>query len=216
LLDAQELIDLFGPYALAGVCLILFLETSTVILSFLPGDSLLFVFGLSLSASSNVWLNILSIPLLVIAAIAGSQVGFVLGRRIGPSLLKRGKRNWLVNENSIAKSQEILDRYGPRAIVLARFIPVLRALVPMLVGIMGMDGKKYLRYNFLGAILWAGGLTLLGWGLGNVPVVQKHLELWIIGFVILSSLPLPFEIARESLRKRKSRKATATQVQSES
>jgi membrane-associated protein len=90
--------------------------------------------------------------------------------------------------------------------VLARFIPVLRALVPMLVGIMGMGARKYLRYNIIGAVLWGGVLLLLGWGLGNLEIVRHNLETWVIGFVIVSSLPFPIEILRDYLKRKKAKK----------
>ena len=95
--------------------------------------------------------------------------------------------------------------------MLARFIPILRALVPMFMGMMKMDSKKYLKYNIIGALLWGGGLLLLGWGLGNLPIVREHVELWVIGFVVLSSLPLPFELTRDYLKRKKAKKLSDSQ-----
>lgn len=205
MLDPQALIESFGTLAVLGSALILFIETATILGSFLPGDSLIFILGITLSTTLNfpIWL---AVPIIIGAAIAGSQVGYWTGKKLGPAVLNRRKRNFLLNEENIAKSHAIIDKYGPRAIVLARFIPVLRALVPLFVGVMGMDSKKYFKYNVIGALLWGGGLLILGWGLGNVPVVKEHVELWVIGFVVLSSLPLPFEIAREYLKRKKAKK----------
>lgn len=204
MLDPQALIESFGTLAVLGSSLILFIETATILGSFLPGDSLIFILGITLSTTLNfpIWL---AVPIIIGAAIAGSQVGYWTGKKLGPAVLNRRKRNFLLNEENIAKSHAIIDKYGPRAIVLARFIPVLRALVPLFVGVMGMDSKKYFKYNVIGALLWGGGLLILGWGLGNIPLVKEHVELWVIGFVVLSSLPLPFEIAREYLKRKRAK-----------
>ena len=209
MLDPQAIIESFGALAVLGCALILFIETATIFGSFLPGDSLIFILGIALSTYLDfpIWL---AVPIIIASAIAGSQVGYWTGRKLGPAILKKRKRNFLFNEENIAKSHAIIDKYGPRAIVLARFIPVLRALVPLFVGMMGMESKKYFKYNVIGALLWGGGLLILGWGLGNIPVVKQHVELWIIGFVVLSSLPLPFEIARDYLNRKKAKKLLDT------
>ena len=209
MLDPQVIIESFGALAVLGCALILFIETATIFGSFLPGDSLIFILGIALSTSLDfpIWL---AVPIIIASAIAGSQVGYWTGRKLGPAILKKRKRNFLFNEENIAKSHAIIDKYGPRAIVLARFIPVLRALVPLFVGMMGMESKKYFKYNVIGALLWGGGLLILGWGLGNIPVVKQHVEVWIIGFVVLSSLPLPFEIARDYLNRKKAKKLSDT------
>jgi membrane-associated protein len=205
LLDPQSLIESFGALAVIGVALILFIETATIFGSFLPGDSLIFILGISLSTTLNfpIWI---ALPIVIGSAIAGSQVGYWVGTKVGPALFKRRKRNFFFNEDTITRSHDIIERYGPRAIVLARFIPVLRALVPMLVGIMGMGARKYLRYNIIGAVLWGGVLLLLGWGLGNLEIVRHNLETWVIGFVIVSSLPFPIEILRDYLKRKKAKK----------
>jgi membrane-associated protein len=210
LLDPQSLIESFGTLAVLGCALILFVETATVLGSFLPGDSLIFILGIALSTSLDfpIWL---ALPIIIAAAISGSQVGYWTGKKLGPAILNKRKRNFLLNEENIAKSHAIIDKYGPRAIVLARFIPVLRALVPLFVGMMGMESKKYFKYNVIGALLWGGVLLLLGWGLGNVPVVKENVELWVIGFVVISSLPLPFELARNYLSRKRAKKLLGNQ-----
>jgi len=202
LLDPQTLIESLGTLAVLGVAAILFIETATILGSFLPGDSLIFILGIALSTTISfpIWL---ALPIIILSAIAGSQVGFWFGTRVGPALFKKRKRNWFFNEDTIVRAQKVIDRYGPRAIVLARFIPVLRALVPMLVGMIGMDAKKYLRYNIIGGLLWGGVLLLLGYGLGTIPTVRENLEAWVIGFVVVSSLPFPIEILRDYLKRRK-------------
>ena len=202
MLDPQTLIESLGTLAVLGVAAILFTETATILGSFLPGDSLIFILGIALSTTISfpIWL---ALPIIILSAIAGSQVGFWFGTRVGPALFKKRKRNWFFNEDTIVRAQKVIDRYGPRAIVLARFIPVLRALVPMLVGMIGMDSKKYLRYNIIGGLLWGGVLLLLGYGLGTIPTVRENLEAWVIGFVVVSSLPFPIEILRDYLKRHK-------------
>ena len=209
MLDPQAIIESFGTLAVLGSALILFIETATILGSFLPGDSLIFILGIALSTTLDfpIWL---AVPIIIVSAISGSQVGYWTGRKLGPAILKKRKRNFLFNEENIAKSHAIIDKYGPRAIVLARFIPVLRALVPLFVGMMGMESKKYFKYNVIGALLWGGGLLLLGWSLGNIPAVKEHVELWVVGFVVLSSLPLPFEIARDYLCRKRAKKLLDT------
>ena len=206
MLDPQTLIESLGTLAVLGVAVILFFETATILGSFLPGDSLIFILGISLSTTISfpIWL---ALPIIIVAAIAGSQFGFWFGTRVGPALFKKRKRNWFFNEDTILRSHKVIDRYGPRAIVLARFIPVLRALVPMLVGMIGMESKKYLRYNIIGGLLWGGVLLLLGYGLGTIPTVRENLEIWVVGFVVVSSLPFPIEILRDHLKRRKEKLA---------
>ncbi|MEI7420004.1 MAG: DedA family protein [Actinomycetes bacterium] len=206
MLDPQTLIESLGTLAVLGVAVILFFETATILGSFLPGDSLIFILGISLSTTISfpIWL---ALPIIIVAAIAGSQFGFWFGTRVGPALFKKRKRNWFFNEDTILRSHKVIDRYGPRAIVLARFIPVLRALVPMLVGMIGMESKKYLRYNIIGGLLWGGVLLLLGYGLGTIPTVRENLEIWVVGFVVVSSLPFPIEILRDYLKRRKEKLA---------
>lgn len=202
MLDPQTLIESLGTLAVLGVAAILFIETATILGSFLPGDSLIFILGIALSTTISfpIWL---ALPIITLSAITGSQVGFWFGTRVSPALFRKRKRNWFFNEDTILRSQKVIDRYGPRAIVLARFIPVLRALVPMLVGMIGMDSKKYLRYNIIGGLLWGGVLLLLGYGLGSIPAVRENLEIWVVGFVVVSSLPFPVEILRDYLKRRK-------------
>jgi len=186
LLDAQSLIDAFGAYAVAGVAVILFLETSTIFGSFLPGDSLIFVLGITLAQSSSYLEILVAVPLLITSAALGSQVGYLIGEKVGPRLFTKRRKNWFFNDGTISRSQEVIDRYGPSALVVARFIPVLRALVPMLAGILQMGRRKFLLYNLIGAVLWAGVLLLVAWGLGNIPLVKEHIEQWVIGFVIFA------------------------------
>jgi membrane-associated protein len=169
--------------------------------SFLPGDSLLFVLGITLAATTNfpVWL---AIPLVIVSAFAGSQVGFLTGHAVGPVLFER-RRTWIFNPTFVTQAHESFDRFGPRAIILARFVPIVRALVPMLAGISKMDRRTFLLYNLLGATIWVTSLVGIGYLLGEAPFVADHIDTAILVVIIVTSLPFPLELLREwIIRKR--------------
>lgn len=202
-LDANALIDQFGQFAPYAVTAIVFIETAFIVTSFLPGDSLLFVLGIMLASSGDfpVWL---AIPLVSLSAIAGSQVGYATGRAVGPVLFER-RHTWIFNPAFVAKSHDYFERYGSRAIILARFVPIIRALVPMLAGISKMDSRDFLVNNVVGALTWVTTLTGAGYLLGEIPFVKEHIETAILTVVILTSLPFPLEMLREWLRRRAAR-----------
>lgn len=202
-LDANALIDQFGQFAPYAVAAIVFVETAFIVTSFLPGDSLLFVLGIMLAASGDfpIWL---AIPMVTLSAITGSQVGYATGRAVGPILFER-RHTWIFNPSFVAKSHEYFERYGPRAIILARFVPIIRALVPMLAGISKMDRRDFFLNNVLGAVIWVTTLTGAGYLLGEIPVVAEHIETAILAVVILTSLPFPLEMLREWRKRRASR-----------
>ena len=104
----------------------------------------------------------------------------------------------------MVRTKKFFDQYGSRSIILSRFVPGLRALIPMFAAITDFDKQKFLRLNIIGGAIWVVGLVGAGYGLGQIPFVERHIELFVIGFVIVSSLPLPFEILREKLKQRKS------------
>lgn len=200
-LDAQAIIDQFGQYAPYVVAFIIFVETAFILTSFLPGDSLLFVLGIALAAANDVpvWL---AIPLVAISAIAGSQIGFATGRAVGPALFER-RHTWIFNPSFVTKAHGYFDKYGPRAIILARFIPIVRALVPMLAGISKMNPSTFLRYNVVGGIIWVTGFVGLGYLLGEVPIVSDNIDTALLVVVIVTSLPFPLELLREWLNRRR-------------
>lgn len=199
-LDAQEIINAFGDYVAIAVTLIIFLETAFILTSFLPGDSLLFLTGLAL-ATSTAWLpDWVGFVLIWLAAFLGTQTGYWVGYKIGPPLFE-GNRNFILNKRVLDKTHEFFDKYGTRAIVLARFVPILRALIPMLAGISKMDTKRFTKLNFIGATLWIGVFMFPGYLLGNVPLVKENLETTVLLIVIFTSLLLPVEILRDRMAK---------------
>jgi len=202
-LDANAIIAQFGQFAPYAVAFIIFIETAFILTSFLPGDSLLFVLGIALAATTNfpVWL---AIPLVIASAFAGSQVGFLTGHAVGPVLFER-RSTWIFNPTFVTKAHEYFDRFGPRAIILARFVPIVRALVPMLAGISKMDRRTFLLYNLLGATIWVTSLVGIGYLLGEVPFVADHIDTAILVVIIVTSLPLPLELLREWIIRKRQR-----------
>lgn len=199
-LDAQTLIDMVGSYAVAAAALIIFIETAFILTSFLPGDSLLLLLGISLAAVTDPVIPFpAAVALLAVAAITGSQVGFYVGRKIGPPLFER-RHTWIFNPAVVAKTHALFDKYGPAAIILARFVPIVRALVPMAAGISHVSPRVFLRYNIVGGLLWTVGVTCAGYFLGDIPFVRDHLEEILLGFVVLSVVPILAELARHGIK----------------
>jgi membrane-associated protein len=200
--DAQTIIDNLGNLAVFGAALIIFFETATILGSFLPGDSLLFILGLTLANYLSGFPFPLALLILFVAAVAGSQVGFMIGKRTGRALFNR-KDGFIFNQKTQERTEKFFIRYGARAIVLARFVPVLRALIPMLVAMTSFDPKRFFKLNLIGAAVWVGGVMTAGYLLGGIDFVKTHIESFILGFVILSSLPLPIEVLRERIKNKR-------------
>lgn len=199
-LDAQNIINAFGDYVALAVTLIIFLETAFIFTSFLPGDSLLFLTGLAL-ATSTAWLpDWLGFILIWLAAFIGTQTGYWIGYKIGPPLFERN-RNFILNQKVLDRTHEFFEKYGTRAVVLARFVPILRALIPMLAGISEMDIKRFTKLNLLGATIWVGVFMLAGYWLGQIPYIKENLETTVILIIIFTSLLLPVELLRDRIAK---------------
>jgi membrane-associated protein len=200
--DAQTIIDNLGNLAVFGAALIIFFETATILGSFLPGDSLLFILGLTLANYLSGFPFPFAVLILFVAAVAGSQVGFMIGKRTGRALFHR-KDGFIFNQKTQERTEKFFIRYGARAIVLARFVPVLRALIPMLVAMTSFDPKRFFKLNLIGGAVWVGGVMTAGYLLGGIDFVKTHIESFILGFVILSSLPLPIEVLRERIKNKR-------------
>lgn len=196
-LDAENLIDTFG---LLGIFAIVFAESGLLVGFFLPGDSLLFTAGFLASGPSSVAeeLHLPLVPLLLLVwagAVAGDQVGYVFGQRVGPALFKRPDSRFFKHEN-VERAQAFFDRYGPRAIVLARFVPIVRTFTPITAGVSRMDYRTFVSFNVVGGTLWAFGVTLLGYFLGQVEVIEQNLELAILSVVAVSLTPIVIELVK--------------------
>jgi membrane-associated protein len=199
LLDPQHLISAFG---LLGILTIVFAESGLLIGFFLPGDSLLFTAGLLVAGGTYLHLPLWLLCLLAAAAaIAGDQAGYAFGRRFGPALFRRPDSRLFKQEN-LARAHGFFDKYGARSLILARFVPVVRTFTPIVAGAVRMHYRTFVRYNGIGAVRWAGGVTTLGYFLGQVAFVRDHIELILIGIVAVSVVPVAVELLRARGRAR--------------
>jgi membrane-associated protein len=203
-LDAEQLLDQLGPYAFWVSVLIVFVECGLLVF-FLPGDSLLFVIGLLIARESEgmppIWLACL---ILTVSAVAGNLTGYAIGHKAGPRLFTRPDSRFFKQEH-VDKTHAFFERYGARAIILARFVPIVRTFVTAVAGVGRMDFRKYLTYTAIGGILWATGVTLLGYWFGNVPFIKNNLELIAILIVAASFVPMVIELLRARSRSRNPR-----------
>lgn len=198
-LDPKELIDKVG---LIGIWAVVFAESGLLVGFFLPGDSLLFTAGFLASGPDSLINKGLPhlplIPLLLgtfVAAVAGDQVGYLFGRKVGPALFRRPNSRFFKQRN-VDKAQAFFDKHGSKTIVLARFVPIVRTFAPIVAGVGKMKYRTFFIYNLLGGFLWAIGVTLLGYFLGQVDVVEKNLEIAILCIVAISVLPIVFEVLK--------------------
>jgi membrane-associated protein len=184
-----------GGLVLLG--LIVFAESGLLIGFFLPGDSLLFIAGfLSSSAGSNVLPPLPLVALVTtLCAIAGDQVGYWFGHRVGPALFDRPKSR-VFNPKNVEKAHAFLEKYGAKTIVLARFVPVVRTFAPIVAGVGKMNYRTFVLYNIIGGVVWGGGVTTLGYFLGEVNFVKKNIEIASLAIVALSIAPIAIEFIR--------------------
>jgi membrane-associated protein len=197
ILDPEHLIDVFG---LLGLFAIVFAESGLLVGFFLPGDSLLFTAGFFASAPDSIdeALHLPLIPMLIglpIAAIAGDQVGYLFGRRVGPALFRRPDSRFFKQQN-VEKARAYFDKHGAKTIVLARFVPIVRTFAPIVAGVSGMNYRTFVTFNVVGGMVWAVGVTLLGYFLGQVDFVEENLEIVILIVVAISFLPIVHEVWR--------------------
>ncbi len=174
--------------------LVVFVESGLLVGFFLPGDSLLFTAGLLINTRDvlPLWLVVLTVPL---AAIAGDQVGYLIGRKAGPHVFNRPDSRFFQQEY-VDKAYGYFERYGARTIVLARFVPVVRTFAPVVAGVSRMRYRTFVTYNVVGGVLWGAGVVLLGYFLGQIEFVAAHVEPIILGIVALSVLPIVLEVLR--------------------
>ncbi|MFC7308335.1 DedA family protein [Streptomyces monticola] len=202
-LDPDFLLNKFG---LIGLLIIVFAESGLLIGFFLPGDSLLFTTGLLVTTGvldHPLWLVC---TLICLAAILGDQAGYLFGRKVGPSLFNRPDSRLFKQEN-VTKAHEFFEKYGPKSLVLARFVPIVRTFTPIIAGVSRMNYRSFITFNIIGGVLWGAGVTLLGSWLGQIDFVHKNIEAILIGIVLLSVVPIIIEFLRA---RSKNKKAAAT------
>ncbi|MGW1378246.1 DedA family protein [Streptomyces sp. NPDC002446] len=198
-LDPDYLIATFG---LVGVLVIVFAESGLLIGFFLPGDSLLFTTGLLVTAGKldkPLWLVC---SLIVLAAVLGDQAGYLFGRKVGPALFKRPDSRLFKQEN-VEKAHEFFEKYGPKSLILARFVPIVRTFTPIIAGVSRMNYGSFITFNIIGGALWGAGVTLLGALLGNVEFVHRNIEMMLIAIVLISVIPIVIEFLRARSKAKK-------------
>ena len=192
MLDVQHWLSSGGLAVLAAV---VFAESGLLLGFFLPGDTLLFIGGFLASSAGGHVLPALPITAFVvfIAAAAGDQVGYLIGRRIGPSLFNRPKSR-LFDPAHVRRANEFFERRGPAAIVIARFVPIVRTFVPVVAGVGSMHYRRFITYNLIGAFAWAVGVTTLGYYLGEVRLIKNNLDYAAVAIAAISLIPVLREL----------------------
>ncbi|MDT7845105.1 DedA family protein [Streptomyces justiciae] len=197
---------LIETFSLPGILLIVFAESG--LFAFLPGDSLLFTAGLFVAQgdyiSQPLWLVCF---LIVLAAVLGDQVGYMIGKFFGPKLFNRPNSKLFKQEN-LDKAHEFMEKYGPKAIVLARFVPIVRTFAPIVAGAGRMKYRTFLTYNVIGGVAWGTGVTLAGYWLGQIDVIHKNVEAILVLIVFVSVIPIIIEYLRERGKKKRAEAET--------
>ena len=200
-MDPQQLINNLGDVAFWVVLAIIFAECGILLGFFLPGDSLLFITGLCIASgiiSMNIWVGTI---LLIIAAIVGNLTGYWIGHKAGPALFKKPDSK-LFRKEYVDKTHEFFEKYGARAIILARFVPIVRTFITAVAGIGRMNFRQYFIYSSIGAILWAGLVTIAGYYLGDIDIIKNNIEKVLILIVLISVIPIVIEFIRHKRQHR--------------
>ncbi|MDC0773805.1 DedA family protein [Streptomyces sp. HD] len=202
---------LIQTFSLPGILLIVFAESG--LFAFLPGDSLLFTAGLFVAEgnyiSQPLWLVC---TLIVLAAVIGDQVGYMIGKFFGPKLFNRPNSKLFKQEN-LDKAHEFMEKYGPKAIVLARFVPIVRTFAPIVAGAGRMRYRTFLTYNVIGGVAWGTGVTLAGYWLGQIEFINKNVEAILVLIVLVSVVPIIIEYLRERAKKKRAAAETPAPAQ---
>jgi membrane-associated protein len=199
-----EIVTQYGAWTYAVLFLIIFAETGFVVTPFLPGDSLLFAAG-AISALPDTGLNVHFMALLLfVAAVLGDTVNYWLGAKIGPKVFSRGD-SFFLRQKHLERAHAFFEKYGGRAIILARFVPIVRTFVPFVAGVGRMSYRRFLTFNIVGGFVWIYFFTYAGYIFGTRPFVQKNFKLVILAIIFLSVLPMVFEFWRAWRENRKLR-----------
>ncbi len=212
-LDPETIIQSAGPWALLVVCFIVFAETGLLVGFLLPGDTLLIISGLLAFYPGlfigefriDIWWVALAIGL---AAFLGGEVGYLIGHRVGPRVFER-KETGLFSQQNVKRTNAFFERFGGLAVIVARFVPIVRTFAPVAAGVGHMNYKKYSLYNLIGALTWGVGLTTVGYLLGYVPIVgdfvRAYIDVILLGAVAIAVIPTVFHYIQSSLKARKRR-----------
>ena len=211
-LDPVNLIDGFGPWALLGVCAIIFAETGLLVGFLLPGDTLLVISGL-LTFAGVIHINIWWVALAIgFSAFLGGEAGYLIGNRLGPRVFER-KESGLFSVENVQRTNGFFERFGGFAVIVARFVPIVRTFAPVAAGVGHMNYRKYSLYNLTGAMIWGAGLTFGGYFLGYIPpvadFVTHYIDLILIAAVLGTLIPTAFHYVQSSRKARKAKTLAA-------
>lgn len=213
-LDPAAIINAAGPWAVLVVCIIIFAETGLLIGFILPGDTLLIISGLLTFTGAEkgtgillpIWLVCLGISF---AAFAGGEVGYLIGHKFGPAIFER-KESGLFSRKNVERTNAFFIRFGALAVILARFVPIVRTFAPVAAGVGHMNYRKYSLYNLIGAILWGIGLTFAGFFLGFIPpvaaFVRDYIDLILLGAVVLTVIPTIYHLIVSTVKARRAQR----------
>ena len=183
-------VQAYGVWIYGILFAIIFSETGFVVAPFLPGDSLLFVAGAIAAAGGGLDVHVLAIVLMA-AAVLGNSANYAIGRWLGKTFFRDQGSKWL-NPAHLDKANAFYERHGGKAVVISRFLPIVRTYVPFVAGMAAMSAKTYTAYNVVGGVLWVGSLLYAGYFFGNIPWIKGNLTAIIVGIVAVSLLPLAF------------------------
>ncbi len=189
-------ISQYGILTYIFIFLILFAETGFVVTPFLPGDSLLFAAGaLSVTTTLNVWWLFI---ILSLAAILGDTVNYWIGHYVGPKVFETKNRflKKVLKKEYLVKTQKFYDKYGGKAIILARFVPIIRTFAPFVAGVASMSYKHFITYNIIGGILWVSLFTFSGYFFGNIPFIKQNFHYVVIVIILISIVPILMEFVK--------------------
>jgi membrane-associated protein len=194
-LDPEYLLSAFGPWAVVGVCLLVFAETGLLVGFLFPGDTLLIITGILAATNPGalglpIWLIAIFIA---IAAFAGGELGYLIGHKVGPRIFER-KESGLFSVANVKRTNAFFERFGPMAVIIARFVPVVRTFAPIMAGVAHMSYRRYSLFNAIGAVVWGLGVTLAGFGIGHIPpvadFVSRYIDLILLGAVLATVIPI--------------------------
>ncbi len=208
-LDPEMIINSAGPWALVVVCAIVFAETGLLVGFLLPGDTLLVITGLVTGSliTIDIWWVCLAIG---VAAFLGGEVGYLIGHKLGPRVFER-KESGVFSVKNVQRTNAFFERFGGVAIILARFVPIVRTFAPVAAGVGHMNYRKYSLYNLIGAMIWGAGLTFAGHLLNLIPpiadFVKSYIDVILLGAVVLTLIPTIFHYVQSTVKARRAARA---------
>jgi membrane-associated protein len=193
-----KLVQDYGAWVYAILFAIIFSETGFVVTPFLPGDSLLFVAG-AIAAGGALNVHLL-VVLLIAAAVLGNSVNYAIGRWLGKRFFTDGRSRWL-NPKHLETAHAFYEKHGGKAVVISRFLPIVRTYIPFVAGMAAMTPARYTSYNVAGGVLWVASLAYAGYFFGNIPWIKSNLTLLIVAIIVVSLLPLAIAFVRARMKK---------------